>query len=334
MRDSLLISLHSRNRIPALLVAGALLFSACGGSSDNIASSDTNSPKSTTATKKSRSATSSGDDANDTKNLASGKPELMVALDGAAPSGTNMVTAQCELTDEELAAEEEADAPSEYHSDVTYAVPEGWRSTGRGAGSSGGTTGTDVTLTFTLPSKDKVKVEYDWDSRGGKGELRDFNGDVWKSFDYDSKIGDDATRIKYDKVASVSNEDQDIDLFYRDPSQAPNHVKGEQYKARVEMFTLPTRADYGGGFDTYSLVLTIEFDSDIDDVTQKVVETIVATTGMPSCVWDEILISEETMRDMDLDGDGKIKTREEIVAEMQANLDELQAQMEEEAKNN
>lgn len=53
------------------------------------------------------------------------------------------------------------------------------------------------------------------------------------------------------------------------------------------------------------------------------VEAIVGSFNMPTCVWDNVVVKEETMRNIDLNGDGKIKPQSEYQQELQDKLDEL-----------
>lgn len=297
------------------MLAGTLLLAACGGGGDDdVEASEDPEAGRTPAASEEQDATT--DDEGD------GEPAEGVAIshlpfDVEAPSGYRMVTDECQAGDD--ADEEDG---STYHSPIVYAVPEDWVTSGRGSAGSGGVLGTDLDLTFTTDTGDKVEVELSWDSRGADGEITDWEGEPWTTFDYDSQVGDATTRIEFDEVATITVDDQDIDIFHMDPAQAPEHVSDEEYRARVAVADLTAMHD-PDGVNEYTAVVTVTFSSDATGVTQDVVETLVGSLGMPTCTWDDLLVREETFRNVDLDGDGEVKSQDEALAEMQEELDAL-----------
>lgn len=304
-----------RRGFPALLAVAALSIGACSASSDKATTDSGKS--STTAAGKSTSNSST-----DTKPTGDAvEPTSLLPIDADAPDGYRMVTPRCDATD---AAAKADDATSDeiHRSGIIFAVPDPWKSMGSGSAGSGSVMGTDADVDFELTSGERIEVAYDWDSRTMNGEIADATGKPWKTFDYESTTGDDTTVITYDKVATVTIGDQDVDLSYRDPAQAPDDLSEAQYKARIDAVELPKSAQMPDVSDVRSFVVTIAFDADAP-VTQDVVEKIVGSFSMPTCTWDELLASEELRLQIDLDGDGKVRSAADAQKEIQEKLDDL-----------
>lgn len=312
---------RNRNRALPLLLAGSVLLAACGGGGDDTKAEDEPKDEATPAagdTGEDRETESDGDA--DGSDLPEGVAISHLPFDGEAPSGFRMITDECQ------AGEGDADDDG-YHSPFVFAVPEDWTIRGLGSGGSGGVLGTGVDVTFTTSAGDDVTVGYDWDTRTADGQIADWDGEPWTSFDFDSQVGDDKTTIEFDEVATITIDEQEVDLFYRDPSQAPDHVSGEEYRARVAVMDLTSMSD-PDAVNEYTFVVTITFPSDAADVTQDVVETIVGSLSIPTCTWDALLVQEETYRNVDLDGDGQVRSIEDSLAEMQADLEARLAEQE------
>ncbi len=244
-------------------------------------------------------------------------------MDGDAPDAYRMVTAKCPATDGASKADDATNA-ERYRSSIVFAVPESWESMGLGTGGSGSVLGTHTTLNFDTESRERVKIEYDWDTFTVDGGVADYQGKPWKSFDYDIVKDDKTTTITYDKVGTVSVGDQDVDLFSRDPAQAPDDLTGEQYKARIKVLEVPRSTTEPDVSWTHSIVVTIEFGPKVPEVTQDILEKIIGSFGLPTCTWDEVLKTEELRLQLDLDGDGKVMTPQEYQKELQEQLDEMQ----------
>lgn len=307
-----------RRGLPAFLVVGALALSSCSASSGDTTSAGDGKRSTTVApggSSKKSTTTLAGK-----KAIASGKADLLLPLDAEAPDGYRMITTQCDMN---APTDKGVEGNERYASPIVFAVPTDWTSMGKTSGGSGSVTGTGIALNFDTPKRDRVKVEYDWDQRDENGKVLSYDRKIWKSIDYDSKIGDSSTTITYDNVAKVKVGKQDVDIFYRDPVQSPKHISDEQYKARIDVAEFPHRFDASRGTQTYSFVVTVSFDSDATEVTQKDVESIIGSFSMPTCVWDDLVVKEETDRNVDLNGDGKIKSQEEVQQELMDKLDEL-----------
>lgn len=317
-----------RRNVAAVAIVGSLVLAACGGGGDGDALADSRDRELTAGaeeTEETRDASTDEPDDADSGALQSGEAISHLPFDAEAPTGYRMVANGCEA---EAESGDDVDSSLKYTSPISYAVPTEWDSAGRSSGGSGGLLGSDVDLKFNTEDGDHVEVGYDVDSHNGDGEITDRNGDPWKTFDYDYSIGDDTARIEFENVATVAIGDQQVELLYRDPSQAPDHVSGEEYKVRVSVMEMtdPNR----GRTEELSLVLNVTFDSDAVDVTQETVESIVGSLSMPTCQWEEDLIMQEMNRNIDLNGDGKIKSREEALAEMTEQLDDMQSEVQEE----
>lgn len=319
--DASLPTNRTRTRAFAVLAAGTLLLAACGGGDDEPEATDDAGELATPAGEQDESTDDAGDGDGE---VVEGVAISHLPFDVEAPSGFRMVPAECAADDDSADSDDEE---TEYQSPITYAVPEDWASSGRSSGGSGGILGTDVDLSFDTGSGAGVNVDMEWDSRTADGEIADWEGEPWTTFDYDSQVGDSTARIEFEKVATITVDEQEIDLFYRDPAQAPDHVSGEEYRARVAVVDL-TAPFETGGVNEYTMVITIEFPSDAADVDQDTVETLLETLSMPTCVWDELLIDEETFRNVDLNGDGEIRSQEDAIAEMQEQFESLRQEHE------
>lgn len=308
-------------RMRAVAVVGAIVLAGCSsGGGDDDASDQRDSATTINAPDSTPAPDDDPEDpADDPAVEPAGEPVSHLPFDGEAPDGYRMVPADCEANAEAQAAEEEA-GEYNYPSPIVFAVPEEWSPSGRGSGGSGGITGTDVDLNYRTVDSGDVEVGFEWDSRGPDGEVMD-NNEPWTTFDYDYITDDETTVIEYENVATVEIEDQSVDIFYRDPSQAPDVLIDEQYKARVSTFDLPNSLFVPGGIDQYSLVFTITFDAETDETNQDAVEAIIASVNLPTCVWDDLLAFEEITRQADLNGDGEVKSMEEWQEELQAEMD-------------
>ncbi|MEO6988080.1 MAG: hypothetical protein ABI239_05465 [Aquihabitans sp.] len=306
-------------RVRAVGVVGALVLVGCsGGGGDEMSSGSRGAA--TTVAGQPGSDTDDVDVDDAEQPVVVGEPVSHVPFDGEAPDGYRMITGDCEAN-AEAAAEAEAAGEYDYQSAIVFAVPEDWDGWGRGSGGSGGVTGTDVDLKYNTSASGEVAVEYEWDDRGPGGAIYD-GSEPWESFDYESIDQDSVTTIiEYEQVGSIDIQDQTVDLFYRDPSQAPDLVDGEEYKARVSMFDIPNSLS-ADGMDQYSVVFTITFDENTAQVDQDVIEAIIGSVSMPTCVWDEMLLVEEVMRQADLNGDGDVKSMEDWGAQMQKDLED------------
>lgn len=308
---------HNRPWRSAILLAGVLVLGACGGGGGT----DAGNGDTSTTLRKSNPATDSDRDG-DAQQKDLPKPVALLPIDGEAPTGYTMGTAPCDAAN----ASGERETGVAHPTWITYAVPEGWAPAGYGGGGSGGPTGTGESLSFgTDPDgkfRDKIEFELDWDQQGSDGTVLGSDGKPWESFDYTSSInGENEVTITYDKVGTVEVGDQTVDLYHLDPAQAPDHVTGEKYKARVEAFEMPSLAK-NGKLTTSSFVVTVSAEADNPNFTQESVEEVLATYSMPSCTWARILKDYELMLGVDLDDDGKVYSAQDAQKDLQAKLDE------------
>jgi hypothetical protein len=305
-----------RRLVPALIAVGALTLGACSSSSDDT-STDAGQESSTTT------LSTDSESPDDTEPMIEAEATALLPIDAEAPAGSTMVTADCTATEE--AAQLDDAPPADVHrSPIVFAVPDTWAPMGSGSGGSGSVLGTDTDMDFEVDSGDRITIDHEWDSFTMDGEIADFDGDPWTSFDYESSTGDETTEITYDEVATVTIEDQDVDLYYRDPAQAPDDLTTAQYKARIDVAELPSPMAEPGATRTYSLVVTIDFDPEDATITQDVIEAIVGSYNIPTCTWDDLLQEQELLLQVDLDGDGDVMTQQEAQQELQEQLDDLQ----------
>lgn len=322
----------ARRGVIAFALAGALVLAACGGGGDDddavdgsggdrpgVGVDEANGGVDQTSDEADGDGTEGGDQA-----LQSGEANSYLPFDAEAPAGYRSVADECEAQ----ADGGDDDAPTKYTSPIGWAVPTGWTSGGRSSGGSGGVLGTDVDLRFTTEDGDRITIGYEWDTHGPDNVIHDYNGDPWKTFDYDSSIGDDKARIVYDSVSMVTIGDQEVELFHLDPNQAPEHVSSVEYKARVRVMEIIDPKQGPRAPSESSFVFTISFDTDGADVSQEAAESVVGSLSMPTCQWDDLIVNQEMYRGIDLNGDGEIKSIEDAQAEMQANLDEMLAEQE------
>lgn len=239
---------------------------------------------------------------------SSGEPVLLLPSSAAAPSGFKLVLAEC-------SPDQPADDTT-YTSEIGFAVPQDWTARAKGSGGSGGLSGTNVDLEFKAGDSAEVEVAYDWDSYGVDGVItRD--GQPWTTFDYVYQSSEGDSDVTYKEVAKLSVGEQSVELFQRQPS---DRFDNRQYKARVLTWNLPGSQVQPSGEDKYSMVVTVEVDDDAADIKQETVEQIISSIYLESCVWDDLLLDEEVIRQFDLNGDDKVKTIQEWTEELQAEM--------------
>jgi hypothetical protein len=267
-------------------------------------------------------------------------PVSVLPFETEVPPGHRMLPASCEpgYPDDpdrpKGASDDSSEDGANYSTWITYAVPETWETVGLGSAGSGSVTGSDEDLTFSLDggdgSKGRVNIEVAWDTRGYDGNITNADGEVWESFDYDVQSGDDETTITYENVATLEVGDQEADLFYRDPAQAPDHLSGTQYRVRLNALELP-RATTGGGYELVpeSFVVTIEFDDETTSLDQATIESVVGSFVLPECSWNKTLLDYELLLNLDLDGDGHIRDSDDVQEELKEMQEGLEEQMDE-----
>lgn len=327
-----------RRGLPALVLVAALGLSGCGGGEEDSSASDGNDTTEEFADDVAGNEPSDSEGAGEPGDADAPDPAAILPNETDVPEGFAMVPANCEPggpNDPEASKDkrDDADAGTKYSAWITYAVPEGWESAGRGSAGSGGVTGTDEDLTFRTGESDrtKLRITVAWDSKNVDGTITDSSGEPWESFDYDSSIGDEATTITYDNVATVQVGDQQAELFYLDPAQAPDFVSQTQYKVRLEAFEMPRRtADGTYELMAESFVVTFEFDEEDAPIDQETIESIVGSFVLPECSSDAALEEAELMLNLDLNGDGHVRNAEDLQADLQEMQEELEAKLKEE----
>lgn len=311
--------------------------SACSGSGGGDDSSDNTAPQGANEAP----PTESGDrpdespDEQEPANADAPEPVALLPLEARTPTGFRQVAANCDPgypSDPNRSGSEEPDVDAgedRYSTWITYAVPEEWGTGGRGAAGSGGVTGTDEDRSFDLNSENssagRVTIDVGWDNTNQNGEIVDWEGEPWTSFDYDSAIGDDEVTITFDNVGTVTVGDQEADLFYLDPAQAPEHVSHAEYRSRLNVFELPRNEGMNSFVPhKYSVVVTISFDHEQAELEQEMVEQILESFTLPECTWESTLLDHEIILNVDLNGDGHIRSVEDVQAEMQEQLDAIE----------
>lgn len=302
-----------RRGIPVLLIAAALGLSGCGGGTDAAIETETEASGSS----KKRATKSDPGDVDDVK-VDAPDPVATLPFTFDVPAGQRMGVATCDDPDT-AGGDGNDDDEHTYTTGITYAVPEAWKTVGRSSGGSGGVTGTNETLTFQVgeSSRETLKVTVGWDTRDLDGKPTDSSGEPWTTFDYDVTVGDKSSKITFDKVGTVQIGDQQAELYYLDPTQAPDLVQGAEYRIRIEAFQLP-RMVPDGSFKLMpeSFVATLSFDPETVSISQDDIERILKSFVLPECSWDKILLDNELMLHLDLNGDGHIRNAEDLQREI------------------
>lgn len=324
-------------------MAAALGLSGCGGGDEDASSNDVES-----LIEEFADAQPDDEDqvdeaqAQDDADADAPDPVRSLPDETVVPSGFRMMPASCEpgRPDDPERTEESNDDTAQgeepdYSTWITYAVPESWDQASRGRGGGSSLVGTDEDLTFRLDESDgsrgRVKISVNGDSRHADGSITDNSGDRWETFDHDSTVGDDSTRITYDNVATVSAGDQEAELFYLDQAQAPNHISSTEYKLRLEALKIPHRNmenEYELMGDSF--VVTFEFDKEDTSLDQATVETIAESFVLPECTYDITLENAEMLVGLDLNNDGHIRDSDDVQEEFQEMMEEAEAELEEE----
>lgn len=325
---------RTRRRFSYVAVAAVLGLGACGGGGgDGEASDPTTAPVPGGVAVPGEDA---GDDDPAEPASAEDAPEpvALLPLESRAPAGFRQLAANCDPgfpSDPNRTEGEEPDfedGEDSYSTWITYAVPEEWGIGGRGAAGSGGVTGTDEDRSFTFDpensSKGRLEVDVSWANVDPDGEVSTWDGEPWEGFDYEMTVGDDAATITYENVATVTVGDQEIDLFHMDPAQAPDHVSETEYAMLIDVMELPGTLGLGGfTSQPYAVFVAISFDGEKNPVDQETIEKIVGSFTLPTCTWERTLLDHEMIVNLDLNGDGHIRTPEEAQAEAQAKYEEM-----------
>ncbi len=320
--------------LPTFGLVAALGLSGCGGGSDDVASDATADQGADTTQAPSDDPTQ---DPGNTSDVDSPDPVAILPFEVDVPSGFTMLKAQCDPggpRDPDASAgagtSDTSDDEPDYSTWITYAVPDSWEAAGHGSGGSGSVTGTDEDRNFRPDGTGDVEVSVDWDNRDFDGNITDNSGGPWESFDYSSSNGEVETTITYENVGTVRAGDQDADLFYLDPAQAPDLVSGNEYKVRLNAFELPKQTT-GGAYELepQSFVVTIGFNEETTPVDQETVEAIVESFVLPECSWDSTLLDHELLLNLDLNGDGHIRDSSDVQEEMKDMQEDLEKQMDE-----
>lgn len=329
-----------RRAFPVVALAAALGLSGCGSGTDDTSAEPTVDPG------LEDSNNPDSDEPSDSEEPAAAdapEPVAVLPFEIEVPSGYRMLPARCEPgypNDPERPRGESSDSSddeADYSTWITYAVPETWESVGRGSAGSGSVTGSDEDLSFRVDRGDgstgDVNIEIVWDNRDFDGNITDYNGDPWESFDYDNQVGDDNTTITYENVATLGVGDQEAELFYRDPAQAPDDLSVAQYRVRLDAFELP-KNNTSGGYELVpqSFVVTFEFDNEKIPLDQATIESIVESFVLPECSWDGTLLDHELLLNLDLNGDGHIRDADDVQKELAEMQEGLEEQMEEQRK--
>lgn len=319
----------AKRGLQAVAVAALLSFSACGGGSDSATSeSESDGDKSTVTT-----GNKAGSDTTEAGPTESVEPVLYLPLDAEAPSGFRAAAESCR------ADPSEPDPDGTYRTWIGYGVPEGWKNAGFSAGGSGGPHDNQA-LKFDVDDGNSlhgmVSVDVEWDDRHPDGTILDSNGDPWETFDYEVTYHGDTERTveyTYDEVGTVDVGDGAADLYFFDPSQAPDDLgTTAHYKARVDAYELPQSQATLDESTPFSFVVTIEYDTEDESVTKDQVEQILGSLMMPQCTWDHILGDAELRLGVDLDGDGHARNADDAQEEMQENLDAMRDNLPPEAQ--
>jgi len=321
--------------LTALAVVTTLGLGACGGSDGDDASPDTTAAQDTSGATPSESGGDTDESSGGQEPTDADVPDpvALLPLEARVPDGFRQGAANCDPgypNDPNRGEEPDFEGGADrYSSWFTYAVPEEWGSAGRGSAGSGGITGTDEDRRFDWDaensSRGTIEVAVDWDSRSPDGEVLDWEGEPWTTFDYKSSVGDDEATITFEKVATVTVGDQEADLFYLDPAQAPNHVSQTEYRVRLGVLELPRNQGLGEfPLVPYSVVVTISFDASETPVDQATVEKIVESFTLPECTWEATLLAHEMIVGVDLNGDGHVRSAEDLQAELEEQLAEMQ----------
>lgn len=191
-----------------------------------------------------------------------------------------------------------------YGTYIGFATPEGWKAEGRSmAGDFYDLSGTGVSHSMAT-GKQVVKVEFNADSRDEQNRILNDAGEPSESLDYDYTTSDsDQTQTaKHDKVLTAKVGDQDVTVWsYTKDGEDPI------YRARFEAFhvTWPI-----GGERTTSFVVSINGDSEV--VTEELVQNIVESVFIPSCLRNGVIITQELNTSADLNGDGKVSSTDDL----------------------
>lgn len=301
-------------RLKLALVFAVLLVAAaaagCGGDG-----ADTSSGEKTEAPSGTSEHAEPVDEADDSEDAESELAPVEFLLPEAVkvPESYEEVLADCA---EPTAAE------GEYRSVYGFAVPSGWKAQARSEGGSGSLLSADVSLGFET-GEGRVRVEMDHDNLDENGVVMDWNQEPFTTFDEEvtvtssSESGEKQFVTTFEDLGPITLEGQEATLWRAAQEQNPEYLSSTRYKARIETASIPAPNVERSNAVTKSIVVTIDHDADENALDEAVVREIIGSFALAPCVREETYKDLELMLGEDLDGDGEVRSPEDLLAELQ-----------------
>ena len=239
--------------------------------------------------------------------------EFLLPEAAVVPANYQAVRSECE---------EPPEQEGEYRSVYSFGVPSDWTARSRGAGGSGSLSSTNVDLGFET-SEGGIEVAMDHDKLDPDGVVMDWQNEPFTSFDEEITwySTDDSTErtevITFEDLGTINLANQEVTLWRAAQEQNPERLSSTRYKARISTVSVPQPNADRSDAVTRSIVVTVEHDSDEIQLDQDVVEQIIGSFAIAPCVRTEVYQDLELMYGEDLDGDGKVRSIDDVLAELE-----------------
>jgi hypothetical protein len=282
---------------PCLSVVALCVLTACGGEEDgsvSVPSADTSEEETAAASESELSVASDTD-----------VPSPVALLSGptAAAGGFEQIPATCEVPADTLG-----------FGGLSYSVPDTWQRSGRSSSGGGGGDGLDDFVEFRFETTDGLAtVSFDQDARDELGNI--LEGDErWESFNYQVDSSDGSvTGVKFTPVFDVGIGGQTVAVLVADQAQAPELLSTTRHTARIDVADVISYAGPSAGLRRVSYVMSVMRDASTVALSDDELAEIFASVALPDCTWQNVLLFEEVVHNIDVNGDGVVATFADLV---------------------
>jgi hypothetical protein len=289
---------------PCLAVVALCALAACGGDGDGTGSGPDLVPSGNT-----NEPTSASGDADEAGGSES-EPTVAPVTDAPLPVALLSEPTDAAAGFERIPATCEVPADTLGFAGLSYSVPDTWQRAGRTSSGSGGGDGRldDFVETRFETGDGSATVTFDQDARDELGNILE-GDDQWESFDYqiDSSDGS-ATGVVFTPMFEVAAGDQTVAVLVADQAQAPDLLSTTRHTARVDVADLISYGGPAAGLRRVSFVMSVSRDSSTVALSDDQVAEIFASVAFPDCTWQNELLFDEVVHNIDLNGDGEVAT--------------------------
>jgi hypothetical protein len=282
------------NRVlPCLTVVALCVLGACGGDGDGSVALN---PAGTTDSASDSAESSAGE--SETVAPVTDVPALVALLSEptAAAGGFERLPAACDDPADTLG-----------FTSLSYSVPDSWQRSSRTA--SGGGAGLDDSVETRFDTADgPVRVAFEQDARDELGNI--LQGDErWESFDYQVESSDGSvTGVEFTSAFDVDAGGQSVAVLVADQAQAPELLSTTRHTARIDVADVFSYGGPSAGLRRVSYVMSVSQDASTVALSDDALAEIFASVALPDCTWQTMLLYEEVVHNVDVNGDGDVAT--------------------------